>query len=60
MLILKYKNIGSNPDDLKYLADGIKNNTSIKVLNLTYNKIDSNTDDQYIEEMKNKGLEVYQ
>ena len=27
-------NIGSNPDDLKYLADGIRNNKTITKLNL--------------------------
>jgi len=37
--------IGSNPDDPKYLADAIRTNTSIKKLYLDHNKIGYNPDD---------------
>ena len=41
-MILYHSKLGSNPDNIKYLADGIKSNNSIKELNLPNNSLGNN------------------
>jgi hypothetical protein len=54
-VVFGVKKIGSNPENMKHLADGIRDNSTITKLSLGDNNIGSNPDDmKYIEEIQQK------
>ena len=59
-LVLFNNSIGKNTENLKYLSEGLKVNSSILYLNLLYNNIDNSEKTKYLsEEVLKKKMEIF-